>query len=331
MLSKVLKTLTGVAVLASGLSGSAVAAEKVIVGHFGNPTPMQVAVAENKFEAATGWDIEWRKFASGTDVIAAMASGDIKLAELGSSPLAIAASQGVPLQLFMIAQVIGEAESLIVRNGSGIEKLEDLKGKRVAVPVGSTAHFSLMGAIQKAGLAETDVTIMNMPPDQIAAAWQQDAIDAAFIWQPVQAEIRKNGTLLVGADMTAEWGFPTFDGWVVNKDFAAENADAVAAFAKVMDVANAAYLKDPAAWTADSPEVKTIADRTGAAAEQVPEILKGFAFIPLSEQTSDKWLGNAPATMKATAEFLKAAGRIDSVANDYSSFVNTDIAKKAGM
>jgi taurine transport system substrate-binding protein len=307
------------------------AAEKVIIGHFGNPTPMQVAAAEKRFDKATGWDIEWRKFASGTDVIAAMASGDIKLAELGSSPLAIATSQGVPLQLFMFAQVIGEAESLIVRNGAGIEKLEDLKGKRVAVPVGSTAHFSLMGAINKAGLAETDVTIMNMPPDQIAAAWQQDAIDAAFIWQPVQSEILKNGILLVGADKTAEWGFPTFDGWVVNKDFAAENADAMAAFAKVMDEANAAYLQDPAAWTADSPEVKTIADRTGAAADQVPGIIKGYAFIPLSEQTSATWLGNAPATMKSTAEFLKAAGRIDRVADDYSEFVNSDIAKKAGM
>ena len=61
----------------------------------GNPTPMQVAVAEKKFADATGWDIEWRKFNAGPEVIAAMASGDVKVAELGSSPLAIAASQGV--------------------------------------------------------------------------------------------------------------------------------------------------------------------------------------------------------------------------------------------
>jgi taurine transport system substrate-binding protein len=68
-------------------------AQTVIIGHFGSPTPMQVAAAEKRFSKATGWDIEWRKFAAGTDVIAAMASGDIKVAELGSSPLAIAASQ----------------------------------------------------------------------------------------------------------------------------------------------------------------------------------------------------------------------------------------------
>lgn len=70
-----------------------------------------------------------------------MASGDVVISELGSSPLAIATSQGVDIQLFMLAQVIGKAESLIVRDGSGIASIEDLKGKRVAVPVGSTAHF----------------------------------------------------------------------------------------------------------------------------------------------------------------------------------------------
>jgi taurine transport system substrate-binding protein len=322
-----MKRMLGLAI--GVLAAGPALAETVVIGQFGNPTPMQVARAEGKFEAATGWDIEWRTFASGAEVIAAMASGDIKVAELGSSPLAIAASQGVELQLFMLAQVIGEAESLIVHNGSGITELKDIAGKRVAVPVGSTAHFSLMGALKHAAIAETDVTIMNMPPDQIAAAWEQGAIDAAFIWQPVQSQILQNGTLLVGADKTAEWGYPTFDGWVVNTSFAAENAPAVAAFARMMDEANAAYLTNPKAWTVDSPQVAKIAEQTGAAPDQIPSILEGFAFIPLAEQVGLTWLGNAPATMKATADFLKAAGRIDTAADDYSAFVNTSIAKAA--
>lgn len=308
---------------------SPVMAQTVTIGQFGNPTPMQVARAEGAFEAATGWDIEWRTFASGSEVIAAMASGDIKLAELGSSPLAIAASQGVELQLFMIAQVIGEAESLIVREGAEIAAIEDLKGKRLAVPVGSTAHFSLMGALDHAGIAENEVTIMNMPPDQIAAAWEQGAIDAAFIWQPVQSQILETGTLLLGADQTAEWGYPTFDAWVVDATFAEENAEALTAFARTMDEANAAYLEDPAAWTADSAQVMAIAEQTGAAADQVPAILEGFSFIPLAEQVSGDWLGDAPATMKATADFLKSAGRIDTAADDYSAFVNPTIAEAA--
>ncbi|MGV8952577.1 MAG: ABC transporter substrate-binding protein, partial [Cypionkella sp.] len=130
-------------VAASAMFAGSALAEKMIIGHFGNPTPMQLLSTTDELKTATGWDIEWRKFDSGTDVIAAMASGDVVLSELGSSPLAIAASQGVDLQLIGYSDVIGKAESLIAHDGSGIASVANLKGKRIAVPVGSTAHFSL--------------------------------------------------------------------------------------------------------------------------------------------------------------------------------------------
>ena len=326
---RTLRTILSVGA-AAGLVAGAASAETVVIGHFGNPTPMQVAASEGRFAEATGWDVEWRKFASGTDVIAAMASGDIALSELGSSPLAIAASQGVELEMFEVAQVIGTAESLIARDGSGIEEVADLAGKRVAVPVGSTAHFSLMGAIEHAGLTPGDVTVMSMPPDQIAAAWEQEAIDAAFIWEPVQSQILGKGTRLLGADQTAEWGYPTFDAWVVNPEFAAENADAMVAFVRTMAEANQAYLDDPAAWTEDSEPVQAIAAYTGAEASQVPAILEGYVFLPLSEQVGPEWLGGGAAeALKSTAEFLQEAGRIDAVADDYAPFVTPDLAEAA--
>lgn len=304
-------------------------AETIIIGHFGNPTPMQMARAEGKFEAATGWEIEWRKFDAGTDVIAAMAAGDVMLAELGSSPTAIATSQGVDLQLFMLAAVLGTAESLIAREGSGIASLADLKGKKVGVPLGSTAHYSLMGALAHEGIAESDVQIMGMPPDQIAAAWEQGAIDAGFVWEPVQNQILQTGTRIIGADAIAEWGYPTFDAWVVNTAFAAANPDQMVAFAKVFDEANAAYLADPAAWSADSAPVKALVDMTGAAPDQVPGILQGFVFVPLKDQLDPALLGSAPAILKSTAEFLKGAGRIDTVADDYAPFVNLSVIEGA--
>jgi taurine transport system substrate-binding protein len=327
-MTKTLKTLMlGAAGLA--LTAGTALAENVIIGNFGNPTPMQVARAEGAFDKATGWTIEWRTFGSGTEVIAAMASGDVQLAELGSSPLAIGTSQGLDIQLFMIAEGIGTGESLIAKADSGITKLEDIKGKRVAVPVGSTAHYSLMGALSHAGIAEADVTIVNLPADQIASAWDTNQVDAAFIWEPVQNQILQTGTFIVGADQTAAWGFPTFDGWVVNKDFAAANADAMVAFARTFDEMNKSYLADPAAWTPDSPQVKTIAEATGADPAQVPAILKGFTFIPLADQLGDAWMGGAAANMKTTADFLVKAGRIDAAIDDYSGFVNTAIAEAA--
>jgi taurine transport system substrate-binding protein len=319
----------GVAASAA-LAGPALA-EKIIIGHFGNPTPMQLLSTTNELAEATGWEIEWRKFDAGTDVIAAMASGDVVLSELGSSPVAIGASTGLDIQLIAYSDVIGKAESLIATNASGIASVADLKGKTVGVPIGSTAHYSLMGALQHEGLSEADVNIVGMKPDDIAAAWGQGTIDAAWIWQPVQSEILKSGSFVVGADQTAEWGFPTYDGWVVNKAFGEANSDKIVAFLKAVDKVNAMYLADPSAWTADNAEVKAIAAATGADPAQVPDILSGFTFLPMAEQAGDAWLGSAAPKIKVTAEFLKAAGRIDSTIDDYSAFVNPSYAAAAGQ
>ena len=323
-----LKTLF-LSVAAATMVAGAVSAETIIIGHFGNPTPMQLLSTSDALKTATGWDIEWRKFDAGTDVIAAMASGDVVLSELGSSPVAIAASSGVDLQLIGYSDVIGTAESLIAHNGSGITTVADLKGKRIAVPLGSTAHFSLMGALQHEGIAEADVTIIGMKPDQIAASWDQDVIDAAWIWQPVQSELLKNGTLVIGADQVAAWGFPTYDGWVVNGAWGQAHKAEVVAFLKEVDKVNAMYLADPAAWTADSAPVMALAAATGADAAQVPDILKGFTFLPMADQISATWLGGAAPIIKSTADFLKSAGRIDAVVDDYSPFVNPEFATAA--
>jgi taurine transport system substrate-binding protein len=317
------------AAAALAVTVAAAQAETLTIATFGDPTPMNAARAEHAFEKATGWTIDWRKFASGTDVIAAMASGDVKVAELGSSPLAIATSQGVNLQMFMFSYAIGESESLIARDGSGIKTLADLKGKRVAVPLGSTSHFSLMGAIAHAGLQPSDVTIMNMKPDQIAAAWTQGTIDAAFIWPPVQTEILKSGKRIIGADKTAEWGYPTFNAWVADTDFAKTHEKELVAFARAMDKANLAYIDHKADWTPTNPNVEAIAKITGASADEIPTTLTGYTFIPLKEQIGPKWMGNAAKALKATSEFLKSANRVDSVKDSYAPYVNLSIAEAA--
>jgi len=323
--------MAAIATLMVGLGSiSAKADDKsVVIGHFGNPTPMQLVAASDALSKATGYTVEWRKFQSGADVIAAMASGDIKLAELGSSPFAIASTQGVDLQLFMISDGIGSAEALIARNGTGIEKIEDLKGKKVATPLGSTAHFSLMGALENANMPAADVTVLGMSPDQIAAAWSQDQIDAAFIWEPVQSKISANGKLIIHAGQVT--GKPTFDGWVVNREWGEQNKDFMAAFVKAIGAANDSYNSNPAAWTADSAEVKTISERTGAAAADIPVILKGYTFPSLKDQASEAWLGGAMTkNAAATAVFLVAQKKIPTALDDYSKFITTDYLN-AGM
>ena len=330
MIGKSLKRVIGGIIASALLAAGAQAADTVIIATFGDPVPAQMAAHDGTFSKVTGWNVKWRKFNSGTDVIAAMASGDVKIAELGSSPLAIAATQGVDLEAFMIDYVIGTSESLIVRDGTGIKTLADLKGKRVATPLGSTSHFSLMGALKHAGVPQNEVTIMGMSPDQIVAAWQQKAIDAAFVWPPAQTEILKTGTRLVGADTVAKWGYPTFNAWVANKEFAKAHPKELVAFMKAVEAANLDYLNHMSAWTASSPEVKAIAAATGADPAQIPETLKGYTFLPLKAQLGPDWFGGGiEKAVKDTAAFLKSVNRIDSVKASYADSIDAEYLKDA--
>jgi len=331
MFMKVVKNLTTAVAIVGAASLTAQADSKTVtIGHFGNATPMQLVAASDALAKQTGWKIEWRKFQSGTDVIAAMASGDIKISELGSSPMAIATTQGVDIQLFMISDGIGSAEALIARNGTGIHSVNDLKGKKVGVPLGSTSHFSLMGALENAGVPAADVTVLGMSPDQIAAAWSQKQIDATFIWDPVQTKVRANGKMIIDAGQVT--GKPTFDGWVVNREFGQQNRALIVAFVKAIAKADTSYTRNPGAWTATSEPVKTIARQTGAKPADIPKILKGYALPSLSDQLSPAWLGGAIAkSLAATAKFLKEQKKIPTALDDYSKFVNTSYLKDAMM
>ncbi|MEZ5842467.1 MAG: taurine ABC transporter substrate-binding protein [Hyphomicrobiaceae bacterium] len=316
------------AALLAGISAAGAQTKEVIIGHFGTPMPMHSAYDE--IAKATGYKISWRKFDAGTDVIAAMASGSIKIAELGSSPLAIGASQGVDYQLFAISNVIGAAEALVARNGSGINKLADIKGKKIGVPLGSTAHFSLMGAMRHAKVDPKSVTVLGMKPDQIAAAWSQKQIDAAYVWDPALAKIKADGKVITHSGEVAKWGNPTFDGWVVNPKWAKENEAFMVAFLKTLDKVNGKYRSNGAKWTAATPEAVAIAKATGSKPQDVVDALKGYQFPSAKEQASAAWLGKSSAEgMLATAKFLAAEKRIPKALGDYKKFVTADYLKKA--
>lgn len=101
----------------------------ITIGYQTVVEPSKVAQADGAYEAATKAAIDWRKFDSGADVIAAIASGALDIGYVGSSPLAAAASRQLPIQTIFVVGLIGESEALVARNGAGVEKIADLAGK----------------------------------------------------------------------------------------------------------------------------------------------------------------------------------------------------------
>jgi len=66
----------------------------------------------------------------------------------------------------------------------GIDSVAALKGKKIGVEVGFLAHLLLLKALERAGLAETDVTLVNVPTDKTAEALALGKVDAISAWQP---------------------------------------------------------------------------------------------------------------------------------------------------
>ncbi len=317
-------------------AGGAIAqAKEVTIAHQDMMVPWRYAHATKEVEKTTGYKINYRKFGGGGDVIRAMASGQVHIGEAGSAPIAAALSQGLPLQLIWILDDIGAAEVLVARNGSGIESLADLKGKKIGVPFTSTTHFHTMVALEAAKVDPGSVRVLNMRPPEIAAAWERGDIDATFIWEPVLSRVLSNGKpLITSGEIAKQTGKATFDGVVAQADWARANSDFVVKFIQVMAAADADYRANQDKWTAGSPQVKAIAEISGAKVEDVPAGLALYAFPSMKEQAGKTWLGGgkdggAARSLADTAAFLKAQGTIQQVLGDYSVGVNPQYVEAA--
>ncbi|MET3515654.1 taurine transport system substrate-binding protein [Pseudacidovorax sp. 1753] len=325
--------LLALSTLAAG--AQAQAAKEVTIAHQDMVVPWRYAQVTGEIEKATGYKINFRKFAGGGDVIRAMASGQVQIGEAGSAPVASALSQGLPVELVWILDDIADAEALVARNGSGVNSVADLKGKKIGVPFTSTTHFHTLVALEAAKVDPSQVKILNMRPPEIAAAWERGDIDATFVWDPVLSKVKASGKQITSSgQISKQTGKATFDGIIANKPWAAANADFMVKFLSAIAKADAAYAANKAQWVAGSPQVKAVAQVTGAAEADVPAAIALYRFVPPAEQASATWLGGgakggAAQSLAATAAFLKAQGTIANVLPDYSVGVNASYAAKA--
>lgn len=329
-----MKRFLTAALLAFGVAAGPVMAQDVTVGYQLPYNPWKVFIADGKFQEATGANIDFRKFDSGAKVINAMASGDIDIAMAGSSPIAAGVSRGLPIKLFWIVENIADAEAMVVRNGSGIEKPEDLKGKRIGVPFVSTTHFHTLFALETWGIDPSEVDLLNMQPNAIAAAWERGDIDAAFVWDPALGRIKETGKVLITSGELAELGRATFDGMVVTNDFAEANPDFMCKFVSTMAAADENYRSNPEAFGPDSENAKKIVSLVGGDPKQVAGVLDLYEFPTMKQQASDTWLGGGEDTgaakaLRATSEFLKEQKQIEDLLPDYSDVVTDRFVKAA--
>ena len=284
----------------------------VTVAYQTSAEPAKVAQADNTFAKESGAKVDWRKFDSGASVVRALASGDVQIGNIGSSPLAVAASQQVPIEVFLLASQLGNSEALVVKKN--ITKPEDLIGKRIAVPFISW------------GIKPGQVQIINLQPPAIIAAWQRGDIDGAYVWAPAVNELEKDGTVLTDSEKVGQWGAPTLDVWVVRKDFAEKHPEVVKAFAKSAIDAQQPYISNPDEWLKQPANLEKLSRLSGVPEADVPGLVKGNTYLTPAQQVQ-QLTGPVNKAIVDTATFLKEQGKVPAVATDYSQYVTDRFVK----
>lgn len=295
-------------------------AVNVTVAYQTSAEPAKVAQADNSFAKESGASVDWRKFDSGAGVLRALASGDVQIGNIGSSPLAVAAAQKLPIEAFLLASQLGNSEALVVKKT--ITSPKDLIGKRIAVPFISTTHYSLLAALKHWDIKPSQVQLVNLQPPAIIAAWQRGDIDGAYVWAPAVNELEKEGKVLTDSAEVGSWGSPTLDVWVVRKDFAEQHPEIVTAFARSAIDAQQAYLNSPDSWLKQPDNLSKLSRLSGVPEAQVPGLVKGNTYLTAQQQVEQ--LGKpVNKAIVDTAQFLKAQGRVPQADNDYSSYVTS--------
>jgi taurine transport system substrate-binding protein len=275
---------------------------------------------ENQFP---GHEFEWTAFDSGASINTAFLGGALDLAVIGSSPVAQAISPplAVPYQVIELLNVIGTSEALVVRPGLGIGSVRDLSGRKIAAPFGSTAHYSLLAGLQQNGVDPGTVSLVDLEPQNILAAWERGDVDGAYVWTPTLSSLQKTGTTLVDSAQLAASGTPTLTFAVAGRDFLAQQPQIVSAWLKATNAAIKQISTDPGIVA------QAVSKQIGSSVDDALAQLKQNIYIDLAAQRAPEYFGTAEAPgalaerLRDTAEFLLQQKKIDAVP-ELSTFQN---------
>ncbi|MEB3100979.1 taurine ABC transporter substrate-binding protein [Ferviditalea candida] len=265
---------------------------------------------EQKFAGVT---VNWRQFQSARDVNTAITAGSIDVGLIGSSSVATGIAQDLPYQVIWIHDIIGDNEALVVKKNSGVSSIKDTVGKKIAVPFGSTTHYSFLSALKLNNIDPAKVTILDMQPQEMLAAWKAGQIDGGYVWYPILGEMEKDGNVIITSRNLSEKGIITADVCVASKDFIKNYPAAVTRYIEALDQSVKFYRssKDQA--------VAAMAKELNVSEADAKLFMDQLVWLDASEQAGDKYLGTpdnkgqfAKALMD-TAEFLKGQKVIASV------------------
>jgi NitT/TauT family transport system substrate-binding protein len=265
---------------------------------------------EKKLFSEAGVEVEMVQFASPTEAVQALISGqvDVALTTMDTAVM-LQSSQPKddPIRAFYVNDISNGADGIIAN--SSINSVKDLKGKNVAVTVGAVNHFLLNHAVTEAGLKPSDVNIVNMAPDLTGSTLIAGKVDAAVAWEPFLSEAIAKGNKLLYS--SADAPDLIVDVMVTTDSFLKERKEELLKLVEGINLGVDYIAENEAEGTEIAAKV------LGTSAESVSEMKKGVKLITFED--SKRMLTTDVDQLKQTIEKI----------NDF--FIENEVMKERAV
>ena len=159
-------------------------------------SPLIIA-KEKGFLAKRGLDAQVTFLEGIGEKNAALLRGDIDGVGHTADSAVTSASAGVDGQIVYVFDESFGADGILATKS--IQKIADLRGKRVALEPGFTGHFFVLSLLEEAGLTAKDIQVVSMETGNAGGAFVAGKVDAAATWEPwiSKAAQRSDGKILI--------------------------------------------------------------------------------------------------------------------------------------
>lgn len=293
------------------------------IGYFNEwPLPAQFGRENGAFSEALGIGVNWRAFNTGAGISAALSNDDIQIAlSQGVVPLLLAINSGIDIRIVDIAVSYSGIENCVVRARLDITSANaiELEGLSVAVPLGTTVHFSLLEQLKHLGVNASKLHLLDMSPSRAAAAFAHGDADMACGWGADLEHMKERGNTLLNPEELSAIGILAFDAIVIQDFYGISNSETVANILNTNDKLNFAYRDDR------SGMLDGIASAVSMTEPASTATLDMFEFPDMDEKLSEKWLGGGVQTyLKSLADFFVEQGTMSNALDSYDSFVSPE-------
>ena len=277
---------------------SAHAAPPLKVGYSDWPgwVAWQVAIDKGWLKEA-GVDVafEWFDYSASMD---AFAAGKLDAVAMTNGDMLVTGSGGAKGTVVLVTDY-SNGNDMIVAKG-GVKSVKDLKGKKVAVEVGLVEHLLIVNALKKAGLKESDVTLVNAKTNELPQVFTAADIAAVGVWQPVAGEALKAAPGSHSIYSSTDEPGLIYDALVANPASAKSHRADWLKVLKVWDKV-VSYIQDP---KTQPDAVKIMAARSGVSPADYLPLLQGTHLLNLADGKKVYAKGAGFASLYGSTKFV---------------------------